>query len=123
MHRSAEEMRVSAGISEVCSSDRLITRLCDGRDVVISKQRAAERLEILCRALDRRRYDLVIILSTGLFREFESSWPMVNAQRAMDASIEAVAAAGQTVGVIYPLRRQLDENAGDRKSTRLNSSH
>src|SRR3546814_4790022 len=30
----------------------------------------------------------------------------------MDASIEAVAAAGQTVGVIYPLRRQLDENAG-----------
>src|SRR3546814_8969835 len=37
---------------------------------------------------------------------------MVNAQRAMDASIEAVAAAVQTVGVIYPLRRQLDENAG-----------
>src|SRR3546814_4361866 len=47
----------------------LITRLCDGRDVVNSKQRASMRLEILCRALDRRRYDLVIILWTGLFSE------------------------------------------------------
>lgn len=90
----------------------LITRLRDGRDVVISKQRVAERLEVLCRMLDRRHYDLAIILSTGLFREFESPWPMVNAQRAMDASIEAIGAAGQTVGVIYPLRRQLEENAG-----------
>lgn len=90
----------------------LVTRLRDGRDVVVSKQRVAERLELLCRSLDSQRYDLVVILSTGLFREFESPWPMVNAQRAMDASIEAVAADGQTVGVIYPLRRQLQENAG-----------
>ncbi len=90
----------------------LITRLRDGREVLVSKPRVAERLEAICRSLDSQRYDLVVILSTGLFREFESPCPMVNAQRAMEASIDAIAAAGQTVGVIYPTHRQIAENAG-----------
>lgn len=90
----------------------LITKLRDGREVLVSKPRVAERLETICRSLDSQRYDLVVILSTGLFREFESPCPMVNAQRAMEASIDAIAAAGQTVGVIYPLHRQVAENAG-----------
>lgn len=90
----------------------LITRLRDGREVLVSKPRVAERLETILRSLDSQRFDLVVILSTGLFREFESPCPMVNAQRAMEASIDAVAAAGQTVGVIYPAHRQVAENAG-----------
>ncbi len=90
----------------------LITRLRDGREVLVSKPRVAERLEAICRSLDSQRFDLVVILSTGLFREFESPCPMVNAQRAMEASIDAIAAAGQTVGVIYPTHRQIAENAG-----------
>lgn len=90
----------------------LITRLHDGREVLVSKPRVAERLEAICRSLDSQRFDLVVILSTGLFREFESPCPMVNAQRAMEASIDAIAAAGQTVGVIYPLHRQVAENVG-----------
>lgn len=90
----------------------LVTRLRDGREVLVSKPRVTERLEAICRTLDSRRYDLVVILSTGLFREFESPCPMVNAQRAMEASIDAIAASGQTIGVIYPLHRQVAENAG-----------
>lgn len=88
----------------------LTTRLRDGREVVVSKQLIGERLEAICQGLDRNRYDLVIILSTGLFREFQSPCPMVNAQRAMEAAIDAIAVGGQTVGVIYPLARQLEEN-------------
>lgn len=89
----------------------LITRLRDGRDVIVSRQRMAERLEALCLGIDPQRFDLLIVLSTGLFRDFDSRCPTVNAQRAMDAAIGAVSAAGQTVGVVYPLRRQVDENA------------
>jgi protein AroM len=88
----------------------LVTRLRDGRDVILSTQRMALRLEAMCRSIDPRQFDLLIILSTGLFREFDSPCPMVNAQRAMDAAIAAVAATGQTVGVVYPLLRQVVEN-------------
>jgi len=88
----------------------LTTRLRDGREVVVSKQMIGERLEAICRGLDRNRYDLVVILTTGLFREFQSPCPMVNAQRAMEAAIDAIAVGGQKVGVIYPLARQLLED-------------
>jgi protein AroM len=104
----AEVADLAPRADELC----LITRLRDGREVLVSKPRVAERLEAICRSLDSQRFDLVVILSTGLFREFESPCPMVNAQRAMEASIDAIAAAGQTVGVIYPLHRQVAENAG-----------
>jgi len=104
----AEVAALAPRADELC----LITRLRDGREVLVSKPRVAERLEAICRSLDSQRFDLVVILSTGLFREFESPCPMVNAQRAMEASIDAIAAAGQTVGVIYPLHRQVAENAG-----------
>jgi DNA-binding CsgD family transcriptional regulator len=88
----------------------LITRLSDGRNVIVSRQRMAERLENICRMIDATRFDLLIVLTTGLFRDFESACPTVNAQRAMDASIAAMAATGQTVGVVYPLLRQVNEN-------------
>lgn len=104
----AEVAALAPRADELC----LITRLRNGREVLVSKPRVAERLEAICRSLDSQRFDLVVILSTGLFREFESPCPMVNAQRAMEASIDAIAAAGQTVGVIYPLHRQVAENAG-----------
>ncbi|MFT3818646.1 MAG: AroM family protein [Rubrivivax sp.] len=89
----------------------LVTRLRDGREVVLSHQRMARRLEVICGGIDPARFDLLVVLTTGLFREFESECPTVNAQRAMDAAVAAVVASGQAVGVIYPLRRQVDENA------------
>lgn len=89
----------------------LVTRLRDGRDVVLSRPRMAQRLAHICRDIDPARFDLLIVLSTGMFREFESACPTVNAQRAMDAAIAAVGAAGQTVGIVYPLSRQVEENA------------
>ncbi|MFO1219450.1 MAG: AroM family protein [Burkholderiaceae bacterium] len=104
--------REIAALAPRAGESSLVTRLRDGSDVVLSRQRLARRMEAICRGIDPSRFDLLIILTTGLSREFESECPTVNAQRAMDASIAALAAAGQTVGVIYPLRRQVDENAG-----------
>ncbi len=104
--------REIAALAPRAGESSLVTRLRDGRDVIVSRQRVAERLEVICRSIDPRQFDLLIVLSTGLFREFESACPMVNAQRAMDAAIAAMAASGQTVGVVYPLRRQVVENAG-----------
>ena len=44
----------------------LVTRLRDGRDVIVSRQRVAERLEVICRSIDSRQFDLLIVLPTGL---------------------------------------------------------
>ncbi|GMV47998.1 MAG: hypothetical protein AMXMBFR66_33960 [Pseudomonadota bacterium] len=103
--------REIAALAPRAGETSLVTRLRSGADVVVSRQRVARRMEEICRGIDPARFDLLIVLTTGLFREFESDCPTVNAQRAIDATIAALAAAGQTVGVIYPLRRQVDENA------------
>lgn len=102
-----EIARLAPRAGETC----LVTRLRSGVDVVISRPWVARRMEEICRGIDATHFDLLIVLTTGLFREFESECPTVNAQRAIDAVIAALAGAGQTVGVIYPLRRQVDENA------------
>jgi len=103
--------REIAALAPRADESSLVTRLRDGREVVISRQRVAARMEAISRTIDPREFDLLIVLTTGLFREFESACPTVNAQRAMDAVIAAMAASGQTVGVIYPLRRHVEENA------------
>lgn len=87
----------------------IITKLGDGSPVVLSKPRITERMVTLLDSLQPNRFDLVVILSTGLFREFESNGPMVNSQRAMEAGLMALAADGQHVGIIQPLHTQVDE--------------
>lgn len=90
----------------------VLTRLADGSEFVVARDRITKRMSEICLSLDRSRFDMIAILSTGFFREFESVCPMVNAQRAVESAIDAVAASGQKVGLIYPLERQLRENAG-----------
>ncbi|MNI28893.1 Transcriptional regulatory protein FixJ [compost metagenome] len=60
-------------------------------------------------AFQPNEFDLVVILSTGLFRDFESTCPTVNAQRAMESTVISLAAHGSAVGLIQPLEQQIDE--------------
>ncbi|MGE0500797.1 MAG: AroM family protein [Rhizobiaceae bacterium] len=106
---------MSAGeIEALAARDKeasVLTRLANGSEFVVSRDRITRRMSDICLSLDRSRFDMIAILSTGFFREFESVCPMVNAQRAVESAIDAVAASGQKVGLIYPLERQLRENA------------
>ena len=87
----------------------LATRLRDGRDVVVSKPFVGDRMAAILAGFRPREYELVVILSTGLLRDFESPCPMVNAQRAVESGIRALAAEEQRIGVIQPLARQIGE--------------
>ena len=87
----------------------IVTRLADGSDVVISKPRIAERMAAIAAGFHRNEFDLVVILSTGLFRDFESTCPMVNAQRAMESTVISLAAQGAAVGLVQPLAQQINE--------------
>jgi DNA-binding CsgD family transcriptional regulator len=87
----------------------IITRLSDNTDIVVSKPRIAERMAKIAAAFHPNEFDLVVILSTGLFRDFESTCPTVNAQRAMESAVISLAAHGSSVGLIQPLQQQIEE--------------
>jgi protein AroM len=87
----------------------LVSRLRDGREVTIGKKWTRDRLAALMARLDGESFDLIVLLCTGHFEGVVSRTLMVEAQRVVDAGVEAVAGDGRTVGVMLPLARQIDE--------------
>ena len=87
----------------------LVSRLRDGREVTIGKAWTRDRLATLMERLDAEAFDLIVLLCTGHFDGVRSRTLMVEAQRVVDAGVEAVAGDGRTVGVMVPLARQMDE--------------
>ncbi|WP_246505012.1 AroM family protein [Microvirga antarctica] len=98
-----------AALAPVGDEHALVTRLADGTDAVVSKPRVGERLAQILAGFAPHDFDLVVILSTGLFREFESRCLTVNGQRAMESGVMALAAHGGAVGIVQPLAQQVDE--------------
>lgn len=101
--REIEALRVRDGETSI------VTKLADGSEIVVSKKRIGERTAWLAGRVRPHQYDLVVILSTGLFRDFESYCPTVNAQRALEFAVISLAAQGSSVGLIQPLQRQVAE--------------
>lgn len=91
------------------SQKSLIARLADGSWVVLDHKKIAQLAWARLEAVPKGEYDLVVLMSTGIFREFESSCPTVNLQRAVEAALISLAAEGDTVGIIFPLERQIHE--------------
>jgi DNA-binding CsgD family transcriptional regulator len=101
--REIDDLRVRPGEASI------VTRLADNTEIVVSKPRIAERMAGLVANFQPNEYDLVVILSTGLFREFESTCPTVNAQRAVESAVISLAAQGSPIGLIQPLEQQINE--------------
>lgn len=83
------------------------TRMRDGREVVTSRARTEERLNALLGRLDGEGYDLIVLLCTGTAIEPLAGTLVVEAQRIVDATTDAVAASAARLGVIVPLKRQV----------------
>lgn len=88
----------------------LYTRLADGTHMVVKASFIEERLQQLLLALDRRGYDLIVLVSTGVFRPVATLTPLVHGQRALDAWIAALVLGDCQIGVIYPLAQQTRTN-------------
>lgn len=101
--REIDALRIRPGETSI------ITKLANNREIVISKNRIGERMAKLVAAFRPNEFDLVVILSTGLFRDFESTCPTVNAQRALESAVISLAAQGSSVGLIQPLEQQINE--------------
>ncbi len=89
--------------------ESLITRLNDGSDVLLSKAWIHQQVQDMCRQILDDRIDLIVLLSTGLFTSFRPLCTTINSQRVIDRTIEALAAAGQNIGLIVPLAEQIGQ--------------
>jgi len=88
----------------------LYTRLADGSHVVVGAGFVEERLQHLVARLDSGGYDLIVVISTGVFRQLTAATPLVHGQRVLDAWIAALVLGDCRLGVIYPLPEQMLTN-------------
>ncbi|MEF2070318.1 AroM family protein [Consotaella aegiceratis] len=77
--------------------------------IVLSKPAVTARVEEILQGFHPHEFDLVVILSTGLPRDFTCTCPMINAQRAVEAAILSLVSRDASIGLIHPLQRQVGE--------------
>lgn len=85
------------------------TRLRNGDEIVTSKERTEERLNLLLQDIDNQGFDIIVLLCTGTKIEPLVNTLVVEAQRIVDSTVEALAQSARRLGVIVPLERQVEE--------------
>jgi protein AroM len=88
----------------------LYTRLADGSHVVVGAGFVEDRLQDLVGRLDHAGFDLIVVISTGIFRRLTAATPLVHGQHALDAWIAALVLGDCHLGVIFPLPEQMLSN-------------
>ena len=71
----------------------------------------SRRLEPLLRRLDGSGYDLIVLITTGVFQQIRLHTSFVHGQQAVDASIAGLVMGDCELGLIYPLPQQHREFA------------
>ncbi|WP_216851011.1 AroM family protein [Acidisphaera sp. L21] len=85
---------------------KLYTRLASGDHVVIGAGFVARRLKPLLLRLDEAGFDLIVLISTGVFEPVRLRTPFVHGQLVVDAWIAALVMGDCALGLIYPLAQQ-----------------
>lgn len=99
---TAADIAYSTNLSGLC----LYTKLADGRHVTVGSGFVESRLDPLLHRLDSAGYDLIVLITTGLFQPVRLRTPLVHGQRAVDAWIEALVAGTCRLGFVFPLPQQ-----------------
>lgn len=88
------------------------TRLSNGSDVAVDAAFVIDRLRSLMVRLDSEGFDLIVLISTGIYEPFSLRTPLVHGQRAVDGWIAALTVGDCHLGVIYPLPGQAEATHG-----------
>ena len=91
------------------SDHRLITRLGDGRQVVVRKSWIARQLQDMLDEIDPEDYLAVILLCTGEFSDLHFGGLFLDAQHLVDHGTDAICAGAHRIGVLVPLIEQSQE--------------
>lgn len=101
---------IAAGAPTDPAQERLVSCLADGSEVVIEKNWTSARLKNLVARLDAEpEVGLIVLLCTGHFEGITSDKLLVEPQRLVDSTVDALAEGGRKVGVLVPLESQIAE--------------
>jgi protein AroM len=92
--------------------DRLVTRLRDGREVLLGKPAIDRRLHEILTELDQAGFDLLVLLCTGHFTPFHLRTPFIEPQHTVDHFVQGLAYGAQRIGIVLPNAAQIDEFHG-----------
>jgi protein AroM len=114
-------MEEVAALAPAPDDTSLCTRMRDGQEVVIGKRPTAQRLQALFDRLDGEGFDAITLLCTGYFEHIGSKTLLIEAQRVVDATVDALSLGCGHLGIMVPLERQIAEfhvqGDGQRKVT------
>ncbi len=88
---------------------RLVTRLRDGREVLLGKSKLEPRVQNVIDAAEADGTDCVVLLCTGRFGNLTSRGLLLEAQEIVDRGIDTIARTASTVGIMVPLQSQIGE--------------
>ena len=83
----------------------LITRLSDGSSATIAERHILPRIQSAITDLEAEGAEVVILLCTGKFPQFDHERPLLTAERLIVEGVRAIT-AGARIGVICPLPEQ-----------------
>jgi len=96
----------------------------NGTTVVVSKPQIIIRLNRILARTEQAGFDLTVLLSTGYFDGLERRGALIESERVIQTAIDSLAMTGQTIGVLLPLERQIEEYAARRwGEVRMRVSH
>lgn len=89
------------------SSDTVyVSRLRDGRQAVLSKEKVIPLLQEKIEMLERKKVGLIVLLCSGEFPRFKSRVPIIYLDRVLKSFVEPLSHTVRSAGVIIPLEEQ-----------------
>lgn len=87
----------------------LCTRLSDGTEVVVAKERILPMVQAKIDELNQEGVEIIVLLCTGHFPRFESRCLVLEAQKVVDRCVEALICDRNTMGLAVPLNEQVEQ--------------
>lgn len=84
----------------------LVTRMRDGMEVIVAKEKLLPRLNEVMTALDGKGVDMILLLCNGDFPVFDTRCLVIEPQRLVDGCVAGLLREGHRLGVLVPVPEQ-----------------
>jgi protein AroM len=84
----------------------LCTRMRDGHEVVVAKEKLLPKIQEAVDDLNRKQVTLILLLCVGEFPQFRSACLVVEPQKIVDHCIEGLIGASHRLGIVIPIAEQ-----------------
>jgi len=101
-----------ADLAPRAGEECLVSRLRDGREVLLGKPAIDRRLHAILAELDTGGFDLLVLLCTGQFTRFDLRTPFIEPQHTVDHFVQGLAYGAERIGILLPHAAQIDEFHG-----------